>query len=143
LTTQDDVYKGYFIPKGTAVFTNIWAMTHDERNYPDGFKFHPERFLTPDGQLNDDDKILAYGFGRRVCVGRHVAGATLWLLIASVLATFDITQAKDEFGKEIEVEEGYTDGMISQKKSFKCSIIPRSTKARELAENSASKARSQ
>jgi hypothetical protein len=36
----------------------------------------------------------------------------LWLLIASVLATFDITQAKDEFGKEIGVEEGYSDGMI-------------------------------
>jgi cytochrome P450 len=27
--------------------------------------FKPERFLTPDGKLNGDDQILAFGFGRR------------------------------------------------------------------------------
>jgi cytochrome P450 len=40
-------------------------MTHDESVYPEPFVFKPERFLDENGVLNDDDRILAYGFGRR------------------------------------------------------------------------------
>jgi hypothetical protein len=47
------------------VISNIWAMTHDENVYPDPFTFKPERFLNADGKLNEDDRILTYGFGRR------------------------------------------------------------------------------
>jgi cytochrome P450 len=50
---------------GAVVFANIWAMTHDENVYPDPFAFKPERFLNADGTLNDDNRVLAYGFGRR------------------------------------------------------------------------------
>lgn len=40
-------------------------MTHDEDVYEDPFEFEPERFFNADGSLNDDDRILAFGFGRR------------------------------------------------------------------------------
>lgn len=40
-------------------------MLNDERRYPDPFIFRPERFIDESGNLNDDDKILAFGFGRR------------------------------------------------------------------------------
>ena len=41
------------------------AMTHDEEKYPRANEFIPERFLNEQGELNDDNTILAYGFGRR------------------------------------------------------------------------------
>ena len=41
------------------------AMTHDEDIYPEPNLFKPERFFDKDGNLNDDDHVLAYGFGRR------------------------------------------------------------------------------
>ncbi|PPQ77485.1 LOW QUALITY PROTEIN: hypothetical protein CVT25_011355 [Psilocybe cyanescens] len=78
----DDHYKGYYIPQGTTVFTNIWAMTHNEDVYPEPFAFKPERFFDANGKLNNDDRILAYGFGRRICVGKAVASSSLWLQIA-------------------------------------------------------------
>ncbi|CAA7264563.1 unnamed protein product [Cyclocybe aegerita] len=133
-TSEDDIYNGYFIPKGTTVFSNIRAMTHDEGMYPEPSEFRPERHFTADGKLNGDDRILAYGFGRRVCVGRHVASSTLWLMMASVLATFDIMKAKDDLGNEVEVNTEYTDGLISQKKPFKCLFVPRSNQAIHLIE---------
>jgi cytochrome P450 len=40
-------------------------MAHDENVYPEPFSFKPERFLNVDGTLNDDNRVLAYGFGRR------------------------------------------------------------------------------
>ncbi|KAF6756890.1 cytochrome P450 [Ephemerocybe angulata] len=45
-TAQDDVYDGYFIPRGSVVIVNAWSMLHDEAEYgPDTKVFNPERFL--------------------------------------------------------------------------------------------------
>ncbi|KAG5337125.1 hypothetical protein C0989_010607, partial [Termitomyces sp. Mn162] len=64
-TSADDVYNGYLIPKGTMVIANIWSMTHDESRYPDPDLFKPERFFDENGDLNTDNVIIAFGFGRR------------------------------------------------------------------------------
>ncbi|KAF7348413.1 hypothetical protein MSAN_01795500 [Mycena sanguinolenta] len=133
--SDDDIYEGYFIPKGTMVLPNICAMVRDESVYPNPDRFDPERFFTADGQLNTDDQILAFGFGRRACVGRYAADATVWATIVSVLATFDIAKAKDEFGKEIEIEPVFAGGMVSHPKPFKCSITPRNDVIRQLIAN--------
>ncbi|KAF7374575.1 Cytochrome p450 [Mycena sanguinolenta] len=61
-STADDVYNGYFIPKGTTVISNIWAMTRDESIYPEPERFNPDRFFTADGKLDDEDTVLAFGF---------------------------------------------------------------------------------
>ncbi|KAJ6585111.1 cytochrome P450 [Mycena capillaripes] len=134
--SEDDIYDGYFIPKGTIVISNIWAMSRDFSIYPDPEKFNPERFLNADGQLNANDNILSFGFGRRTCVGRHAADATVWATIVFVLSTFNIAKAKDTSGKEIEIEPVYSDveHVYSHPLSFKCSITPRSDVAKRLIE---------
>ncbi|KAJ6508461.1 cytochrome P450 [Mycena sanguinolenta] len=108
----DDFYEGYFLPKGTMVLPNVWAMVHDESKYPNPDIFDPERFLNADGQLSADDQILGFGFGRRACAGRYAADATVWATIVTVLSTFNIAKAKDETGKEIEIEPVFADGMV-------------------------------
>ncbi|KAJ7459915.1 cytochrome P450 [Mycena latifolia] len=136
-TTEDDVYEGYFIPKGATVMSNIWAMTHDESIYPEPDRFNPDRFFRADGTLNDDDTVLAFGFGRRVCPGRHLADATVWATIASVLATFTIGKAKDAAGNEIDIKPVYSDGFVSHPEPFECSITPRSETAKDLIQATA------
>ncbi|KAF8158863.1 cytochrome P450, partial [Mycena galopus ATCC 62051] len=89
------------------------AMVHDESIYgPHPEKFNPERFSNPDGQLNANDHILGFGFGRRTCISRHAADATVWITIVSILSLFNIAKAKDETGKEIEIEVLFTDALI-------------------------------
>ncbi|EGN98308.1 hypothetical protein SERLA73DRAFT_74531 [Serpula lacrymans var. lacrymans S7.3] len=112
-TKHDDHFEGYFIPKGAVVIPNIWAMAHNEDKYPDSNNFKPERFFTPDGKLNNDNVGFIFGFGRRVCVGRHIADATLWASFVSILATFSITKAKDRQGNEIEVTPKWTVGITT------------------------------
>ncbi|KAF7348383.1 hypothetical protein MSAN_01792300 [Mycena sanguinolenta] len=133
--SDNDIYEGYFIPKGTMVLPNVWAMVHDESVYPNPDRFDPERFLNADGQLNADDRILGFGFGRRACVGRYAAVATVWATIVSVLSTFDIAKAKDETGKEIEIDSVFTDGLVSHPKPFQCSITPRNDMIKQLITN--------
>ncbi|KAJ6508469.1 cytochrome P450 [Mycena sanguinolenta] len=134
-TSDDDIYEGYFIPKGTMILPNISAMVYDESIYSNPDKFDPERFLNADGQPNADDQILSFGFGRRACVGRYAADATVWATIVTVLSTFNIAKAKDETGKEVEIELVFADGMVSHPKPFKCSITPRNDVTRQLIAN--------
>ncbi|KAF8880418.1 cytochrome P450 [Infundibulicybe gibba] len=130
-STDDDVYKGFSIPKGSTIIPNIWAMTHDEKVYKDPDSFQPERYFE-DGKLNNDDTVLAFGFGRRACVGRHLASSSVWLAMASVLATLNIGKAKDAQGSDIEIEGKYSDGLVSHPDPFPCSVTPRSLKSHEL-----------
>ncbi|KAF8871725.1 cytochrome P450 [Infundibulicybe gibba] len=129
-TIQDDIYNGYFIPKG-----RLRAMAHDESVYKNPELFQPERFLTSDGGLTADESLIAYGFGRRICVGRHMASSTVWLVIASVISVFNIDKAKDASGNTIDITSEYTDGAISHPQAFQCSITPRSGGARKIIED--------
>ncbi|THH19618.1 hypothetical protein EW146_g1584 [Bondarzewia mesenterica] len=109
---QDDLYKGWGVPKGTHIIINAWAMLHDPAKYEDPESFKPERFLNEDGTLNGDEVQPAFGFGRRICPGRHLASATLWIMVASILAVYDIKKAKDDTGADIPVSVGCTDGLV-------------------------------
>jgi len=134
-TSEDDIYEGWFIPKGTQCFPNVWAMTRDESKYKDPDRFIPERFLDADGKPNDDTFIPAYGFGRRICVGRFFADATVWFTLVSLLAVFDILPAKDENGEDIDITDyEYTDGAIIHPLPFPCIIKPRSVESIAIAE---------
>ncbi|KAJ7672132.1 cytochrome P450 [Mycena polygramma] len=132
--TQDDIYEGYFIPRGTTVISNIWAMSRDESVYPNPEEFNPERFLNADGQFREVDDVLAFGFGRRICPGRYTADASVWAAIVSILASFDIAKAKDVAGKDIEIEPAFSDKLVCHARPFKCSITPRSNLAKRLIE---------
>ncbi|KAJ6466568.1 cytochrome P450 [Mycena vitilis] len=131
---QDDIYEGYFIPKGTTVLSNIWAMGRDKSAYPNPEEFDPDRFLNGDGQFREVDEVLAFGFGRRICPGRYTADASVWAAIVSILASFDIAKAKDAAANEIEIEPAFSDKLVCHARPFKCSITPRSNLARRLIE---------
>ncbi|KAL0579186.1 hypothetical protein V5O48_002808 [Marasmius crinis-equi] len=124
---QDDWYGGYFIPKNTIVISNIWAMNRDKDVYgPDADVFRPERHLGPDGKLapsppdtkrksgspkspaSSAERLFVYpegnvsfGYGGRICPGRHVANSSLFINIASILWAANITPEKDAQGKYV------------------------------------------
>ncbi|KAN0092646.1 Cytochrome P450 [Tylopilus felleus] len=133
-TTGQDEYEGYFIPKDTIVLSNVWSMTHNENKYPDPMRFMPERFLDANGRLTDDIGEQQFGFGRRICVGKYLADASIWIAMVSILAVFDMNKAKDEFGREIDVVPEYTPGVIIHPKPYPFSITPRSHRAMQLVE---------
>ena len=88
------------------------AMGHDESRYPKPHEFIPERFLNDDGSLKPNDtEHIAFGFGRRICAGRHFADTSVWSVIAKVLAVFKILRPLDENGVEIPVEPRFSSGI--------------------------------
>jgi hypothetical protein len=124
--THSDVYKGYFIPKGSTIFANTWGMSRDEARYPNADKFIPERFLNEEGMLTDDDPSeFIFGFGRRRCPGRHTADASVWSAIVTMLATLDFNLAKDEDGNDIPFKATFVNAINIHPNPFPCQLTPR------------------
>ena len=130
MVVDDDVYPGFCIPKGkwfnissltdhrrtcfagAVLLTNLWSMAHDESKYPNPDKFIPEQFLADDGSLLPNImEHLTFGFGRRICPGRHFADTSIWSSISTMLAIFDISKPKDVDGMEIPVEPKFASGL--------------------------------
>ncbi|KAG6380283.1 cytochrome P450-like protein [Boletus reticuloceps] len=99
---------------------------HDESRYPDPYTFLPERFLDDDGSFKHNEcENIVFGFGRRICVGRHFADTSIWSVIAKVLAAFTILKPLDENGAEIPVEPKFSSGPAIHPLPFRCRIVPR------------------
>lgn len=104
-------------------------MFHDEAVFPDHETFRPERWM--DGTLLENHDVdpldIQFGFGRRyaqssdctserrfdeyfvrTCPGKYLAIEVLFTTIASTLAVFNISPAKDTNGVAIIPKEAFT-----------------------------------
>jgi cytochrome P450 len=106
LSTEDDWYEGMFIPKGTIVMANVWHLNRDPELYgADSEHFNPARFFdTPCPPETREEGHVTYGFGRRVCVGKHVANNSLFIDLAMTLWACNIEPGKDIHGNVITID---------------------------------------
>lgn len=85
-------------------------MAHDPEVYHSPMEFYPERFLSPTRASDPDSPVLGngrsgssnikypeqdvrdfvFGFGRRICPGKELADATLFMAAAMSIAVFDL-----------------------------------------------------
>ncbi|KAF9527201.1 putative monooxygenase [Crepidotus variabilis] len=129
--TQDDFYEGYFLPKGAWIMPNIWQMLHDPEAYPNPMAFKPERYNGDDAEM-EKAKTLSFGFGRRICPGRHFAEGTAFSIMATALATCEIIPGLDANGKEVLPTMEVTEGTIVSPTPFPMRLKMRATPAAQL-----------
>ncbi|KAJ5356014.1 Cytochrome P450 E-class group I [Penicillium concentricum] len=134
MTTEEDEYCGYRIPKGAVLVPNVWSFTHDPEMYNQPMSFNPGRFLQHENgpPPEFDPQKLVFGFGRRICPGRYLADASLFITISKLLAVFNISKGLGEDGKEMDFPVGFQPGMISHPSPFRVQIRPRSEHAQML-----------
>ncbi|KAF8999671.1 cytochrome P450 [Cyathus striatus] len=117
---EDDIHNGYFIPKGTTIIPNVWRFMRDPNKYSSPEKFFPERSLSDanNHSPDEDPRNYIFGFGRRICPGRHLGDASMWIATASVLAAFRVSPTM-KGGKPVIPNPNHPE-------SFDCSIKIRS-----------------
>lgn len=86
-------------------------MLHDPDIYPNPEEFNPERYNNLDSEM-DQVSDLVFGFGRRVCPGKHFAEGTFFAIAATVLATCEILPIVDAKGKEVIPNITFSTGTI-------------------------------
>src|ERR1700761_7124843 len=103
--TADVWYEGMFIPKGTICLQNMRVLNFE----PDVFghnasEFDPSRYLDGEGQVKTpiegrEEGHVQFGFGRRVCPGRHVAEGTLSIDFATLLWAMRFERPEGSLGE--------------------------------------------
>lgn len=104
---SDDTWNGYYIPKGTWTQGNVWAIHHNEREFPDPDRFLPERYLkdSPDARPFANERgYMTFGWGRRVCSGQGLAEQGTLITVARLLWAYKIRKALNEKGQQVPVD---------------------------------------
>ncbi|CAE6535711.1 unnamed protein product [Rhizoctonia solani] len=121
--TDNDTYEGFRMPTGAIVFANTWAMSRNEKVYKKPEEFNPDRFLDP-----SVPPCPVFGFGRRECPGNHFAESSIFIIIASLLAVFNVRIPKNARGEDIVPELTSKNTMIYHPDEFELRLEPRSAR---------------
>lgn len=84
-----------YVPEGTYVTINQYAMNRQEYNWRNPNSFIPERFLNPDPEDNIAS-LQPFIVGRHTCIGKQVALSELRLTLCRLLWSFDVALADEE-----------------------------------------------
>ncbi|XP_036600752.1 cytochrome P450 2B1-like isoform X2 [Trichosurus vulpecula] len=61
--TQDTSFRGYLIPKGTAVYPVLSTVLHDPRYFKKPYAFDPNHFLDAQGSLKKSEAFIPFSSG--------------------------------------------------------------------------------
>ncbi|TFK54098.1 cytochrome P450 [Heliocybe sulcata] len=131
---RDDTYQDYRITEGTTVIANIWAMHHDEETYDNPKVFEPRRWTGQESGLNRASLLeghFGFGFGRRICPGRALGAASVWIAIVRLIWAFDIHPDIDETTQrparpDPYNPENWAGELITEPREFPVRVVPRS-----------------
>ncbi|MBN3280709.1 CP2R1 hydroxylase, partial [Polyodon spathula] len=89
-TTKNTVVRGYTIPKGTTVITNLYSVHFDEKYWSNPGLFSPERFLDSQGNFCKKEAFVPFSLGRRHCLGEQLAKMEMFLFFTMLLQRFHL-----------------------------------------------------
>uniref|UniRef100_T1JBP5 Cytochrome P450 n=1 Tax=Strigamia maritima TaxID=126957 RepID=T1JBP5_STRMM len=92
---EDTEFNGYFLPKNSSIYTNLWALHRDPEIFSQPEKFMPERFINEDNTVKRVDELIPFSAGRRQCPGEALARMQLFLYLTTFLQHFTFTKHND------------------------------------------------
>ncbi|KAI8150053.1 cytochrome P450 [Fennellomyces sp. T-0311] len=132
--TEDFEFRGYFIPKGTVLACNMYAMHWNPERYTDPKKFIPERFMdnirtmsaAANSRIENRDHYN-FGWGRRICPGIHMAEVQMFNVMVRLIAKSEILPALDAQGNPVypDLNSAHDAGLVLHPSNDKVRITAR------------------
>ncbi|XP_064189689.1 cytochrome P450 2J2-like [Anguilla rostrata] len=101
IASNDTTLGGYFLPKGTAIMTNLSSVLFDKTVWQTPDTFNPGHFLDSDGKFVRQDAFMPFSAGKRVCLGEQLARMELFLFFVFIFQKFSFSPVQ---GVELNLE---------------------------------------
>jgi cytochrome P450 len=110
---KDCVVAGVEVPAGTFVICLMRLGGLDARNFAEPMAFDPGRWISGEGaaahSLTSSKRVvMPFGAGPRICPGRYLALAEIKMVMAMLLANFEIAEVSTPDGKDPEEKMALT-----------------------------------
>lgn len=89
----DEQVAGWAIEKDTTLVLSTYGTQRNAEHWPDPHTFDPRRFRDPAAKDRHPGAYFPFGGGRRQCIGKNLAMATLITAVAMICQRFRITLA--------------------------------------------------
>ncbi|XP_035918144.1 probable cytochrome P450 305a1 isoform X1 [Anopheles stephensi] len=87
---------GYRVPKNTTVLMGLRNVHMDPAHWGDPEVFRPERFLDEERQIVNTERVLAFGQGKRRCLGETLARSCLFTFFVGIMQRFCLVGPSDD-----------------------------------------------
>jgi len=78
---------GATLPAGSTAIACVYLVHHDERIYPDPYRFHPQRFID---ESPGTYTWIPFGGGRRRCIGASFAQLEMRIVLRELLTSREL-----------------------------------------------------
>nr|XP_043608780.1 cytochrome P450 81Q32-like [Erigeron canadensis] len=98
---------GYYVPNGTMLLVNTWAIHRDPTVWDDPTSFKPERF---ERQVGEGYNYMPFGMGKRQCSGAGLANRVIGMALGSLIQCFEWKRVSEKL-----VDLNEAKGLVMQK----------------------------
>ncbi|XP_049540756.1 probable cytochrome P450 305a1 [Anopheles darlingi] len=112
---KDCTLGGYRVPKDTTVLMGLRNVHMDPEHWGDPELFRPERFLDADRNIVNTERVMAFGLGKRRCLGENLARSCLFTFFVGVMKRFCLCKPRgndedddDEMAPSMTLKPGIT-----------------------------------
>nr|AKH03508.1 cytochrome P450 3075A2 [Paracyclopina nana] len=124
-TSKDIPLKGYTIPKNSILISSLYHVLYDATHFEEPEVFNPSRFLDSNGKFMPDERVVAFGIGKRICLGKSLAEKEYFLFFAGLMQHFCVKKVPGVELPSIGVEDTLISGFLRAAPLFETIIEAR------------------
>ena len=121
-------YCGVFVPQGTVVTGQLLALHKNEAVFPEPDIWRPQRWLdaTEEEFVEMEKSWVPFGYGSRICIGRHLAMLEIKTAIAGLVTQFEVDVDQRCTDESMET----LDTLVAVPKGLKCELVVKTLQER-------------